>query len=61
MYRQMPLYNRDQDAFIKQMHAWHIQMANYEGQLKAFHEERAKQFRELFADRQGVVASNGTI
>jgi hypothetical protein len=34
MYRQVPIYNRNNEACFKQMNEWHDQMSLYQGQLR---------------------------
>jgi hypothetical protein len=61
MYRQMPMYNRNQDAFLQQMYDWHTVMAQYEEQLRSFHLERANQFQKLLEEKQNTMVGNGTV
>jgi hypothetical protein len=60
MYRQMPMYNRNNEAYFKQMYEWHEQMSQYQEQLKQFHQERANQFRGMVTEREMVEMGNGT-
>jgi hypothetical protein len=60
MYRQMPMYNKNQEAYFKQMYEWHELMSQYQDQLKVFHQERAAQFRGMVNEREKVHLGNGT-
>jgi hypothetical protein len=60
MYRQMPMYNKNQESYFKQMYEWHELMSQYQDQLKVFHQERATQFRGMVNEREKVHMGNGT-
>jgi hypothetical protein len=60
MYRQMPMYNQNQEAYFKQMHEWHELMSQYQEQLRVFHQERANEFRGMVKEREKVQMGNGT-
>jgi hypothetical protein len=54
------MYNKNQEAYFKQMYEWHEQMSQYQEQLKLFHQERAHQFRGMVKEREKVEMGNGT-
>jgi hypothetical protein len=60
MYRQMPMYNKNQEAYFKQMYEWHELMSQYQEQSRIFHQERANQFRGMVKEREKVQMGNGT-
>ncbi|SEC76018.1 hypothetical protein [Paenibacillus sp. GP183] len=60
MYSQMPMYNRNHEAYFKQMYEWHNQMSQYQEQLRKFHEDRANQFRGMVNEKETVTMGNGT-
>jgi hypothetical protein len=60
MYRQMPMYNRSNEAYLKQMYGWHDQMSQYHEQIREFHQDRANQFRGMVTEREMVEMGNGT-
>jgi uncharacterized protein YukE len=61
MYRQMPMYIRNNDeTYFEKMYQWHQQMSQYQEQLRQFHQARANQFREMVQPREMVEMGNGT-
>jgi hypothetical protein len=60
MYRQMPMYNKNQEAYFRQMYEWHELMSQYQEQLRVFHQERSNQFRGMVKEREKVETGNGT-
>ncbi|NHN35002.1 hypothetical protein [Paenibacillus agricola] len=58
MYNPKPVYNKDNEAYPKQMYEWHLQMAE---QLKSFHLDKAYYFRKMINKTTiDVVMGNGT-
>ncbi|ERI07313.1 MULTISPECIES: hypothetical protein [Paenibacillaceae] len=49
--QEMPMYTHDHAAYVRQMYDWHVKMAQYQDQLRAFHLERAKQFQKMAEER----------
>ena len=47
----MPMFTHDYAAYVRQMYDWHMKMAQYHDQLRAFHLERAKQFQKMAEER----------
>ncbi|MCC0567474.1 hypothetical protein HN020_19430 [Brevibacillus borstelensis] len=47
----MPMFTHDHAAYVRQMYDWHMKMAQYHEQLRAFHLERAKQLQKLAEER----------
>ncbi|MFF3926486.1 hypothetical protein [Paenibacillus lactis] len=45
------MFTHDHAVYVRQMHDWHMKMAQYHDQLRAFHLERAKQFQKLAEER----------
>jgi hypothetical protein len=60
MYRQMPMYNSNNEAYFKQMYQWHEQMSQYQEKLRQFHQDRANQFRGMVNEKETVAMGNGT-
>jgi hypothetical protein len=54
------MYNRNHEAYFKQMYEWHNQMSQYQEQLKKFHQDRANQFRGMVNEKEMVAMGNGT-
>jgi hypothetical protein len=57
MYNPKPVYNKDNEAYTKQMYEWHLQMAE---QLRSYHLGRAAHFRKEDGKREKVMVGNGT-
>jgi uncharacterized protein YukE len=60
MYRQMPMYDRNNETYFQQMYQWHQQMSQYQEQLRQFHQARANQFREMVQPTEKIAVGNGT-
>jgi hypothetical protein len=58
MYNSKPVYNKDNEAYTRQMYEWHLQMAE---QLRSFHLGRAAHFRKMVKNtKSDVMMGNGT-
>jgi len=46
-YPVMPMYSHDHGAYMRSMHDWHMSMAQYHEQQRAFHNDRARHFQQM--------------